>query len=303
MSRPIPHHTYKGYRIYGCRKKCCSQARREYQRSVSRSIAEGTWNPWGDAEQVRRHLEVLFNRGWSARSVGERAGCAADTVRALWANPEKRIRRSIAEAIVSIGLDELAARVPVYRLSRRLRALARMGWGLTTLAEKTGLGLSCLDRVRNERDRYTRRWIAQEILRVYEQLHHIPSPSPQAPRVRARARAQRWLTDIEWDGLIDLSPAELDAELARQVALLDEEDLAAARTAYRKHGERSVLVVAAAYEYERLCAERRSKRKERTRASLSAARSDHEQLPSSLQPEHEPQDVPQEHTPTTRRIP
>ena len=262
----IPHGTYRGYRTYQCRQHCCLQARRTYEREKRRAQAEGRWNPWGDTQQARAHLQVLRSRGWSTHALAQRTGHDATTLRAMLSNPDRRIHQAITDAIMSVGLDELPPRVPVYRLSRRLRALARQGWGITELSPRIGIGISGLARIRAEHDQHTQKTSAKKILRTYPQLRQTPSPSPRADRVKAMALSQGWLSDIEWDGLIDLSPAELKTELARQVALLDPEELVAAHTAHRRHREWSVVTVAASLEHERRRRATRSKKEAKTHA-------------------------------------
>lgn len=248
--KPIPHGTYKGNRLYGCKEPCCMVAARRYLKGVRLSKVQGTWRPWGDTDQAREHLHLLLSRGWTASAVACRIGHSRRVVEGLLTQPDRRVHGYIVDAVLAVGLDELPSLVPVYRLSRRLRALAALGWGTTALEELTGIYASDLSRIRAERARHVRRTHAEKILRVYQELRDRPCPSSHADGVRKRARSLGWLTDVEWDGLIDLPPEELAPELARQVALLDPEDLAQAHRA-RRRGERSLLTVAAAREHDR----------------------------------------------------
>lgn len=261
MTRPIPHGTYKGYRIYMCRQQCCKRAASRYAKTIRVGIALGTWNPWGDTDQARTHLRMLYTRGWTAEALSRRTGHAATTFRSLWIAPHERKSRTITDALMAVSLDEQPDQAAVYLTSRRLRVLARQGWGVSALETRLGVDERELNKVRLAKTRTTTRSIADTILSGYEELRDVASPSPRAPAVAKRALARGWLSDIEWDGLIDLPDQELRAELDRQVSLLEPEDLAAAHTAYGHHKERSLLVVAAASEYNR---RQWAARKERT---------------------------------------
>lgn len=266
MNRPIPHHTYRGYRLYGCRQECCRRAASRYSKAIRVGTAQGTWRPWADKELLAQHLHALLSRGWTLSALYERTGHETRTLPASLADPDRRIRAAVARGVLAVSLDELPPLVPVYRVSRRLRALAAQGWGATTLARLSGLGESALCDIRAEKDRTVTRAIAQVVLDLYEQLRHEQAQGPCAARVRARAARQGWRSDIEWDGLIDLPEPELAAEVERQLDLWDPEDLAAARTAHRKHGERSLLIVAASLKHDRELAAARAAETEHTHA-------------------------------------
>lgn len=266
MTRPIPHHTYRGYRLYGCRQRCCRRAASRYWKRIRVGKAQGTWQPWADKEPLAEHVRHLLSRGWTLHALYDRTGHDTRVLHTALADPDRRIRTAVARGILAVRLDELPPLVPVYRLSRRLRALAAQGWGITTLARRSGLSESVLDRIRSERDRNATRAIARPLLALYEQLRNEQASGPCAARVRARAAREGWRSDIEWDGLIDLPETELAVEVERQLALWDPEDLAAARTAHRKHGERSLLIVAASLEYERRLSAARAAQKEHSLA-------------------------------------
>lgn len=248
--RSIPHHTYKGYRLYGCRDLCCLTAARRYNKVRTLAKLQGTWQPWGDTGRAVEHMSLLMERGWTFHALGERIGHDHSVLNAMVTQPGRRVRRHIVDAVLAVGLDELPAMVPAYRMSRRLRGLGALGWSNALVSERCGVGSAALDYARAERGRTVARPHVEAFLPVYQELRDQPCPSPQAERVRRHARAKGWLTDMEWDGLIDVPPDELDQELARQVALLDEDDLAEASRA-RRRGERSLLIVAAAREHDR----------------------------------------------------
>lgn len=248
--RPIPHGTYKGNRLYGCKEPCCMVAARRYLKSVRLAKIQGTWQPWGNTDQAREHLHLLLSRGWTLSAVADHIGHDRSVLEAIMTQPDRRVRHHIVDAIRAVGLDELPPLVPVYRMSRRLRALAAQGWSSASVAQEVDVGSHALDYIRAERGLTVHRPQVQAFLPVYQELRDRPCPSPNAERVRRRARSLGWLTDVEWGGLIDVPPNELAPELARQVALLDGDDLAEAHRA-RRRGERSLLIVAAAREHGR----------------------------------------------------
>jgi hypothetical protein len=106
---------------------------------------------------------------------------------------------------------------------------------------------------------------------VYDELWNQAPPQETKQqrgaisRARGYARARGWLGPLAWDDdLIDLPPADLEAELARRAEAMTDEEVAACHTAAYRHGDRSPLVLAGAREASR-------RRKAKAAASKGAA--------------------------------
>jgi transcriptional regulator with XRE-family HTH domain len=267
------HGTYAKYKLDNCRCYPCCGAGSEYRMNRSRAIAYGTWQPFIDAEPVRRHVEYLRECGLGLRRIAELAKVDIGQLRRLTTGaggkaPIKRIRPANAQAILSVEatLDNLAAKTVIDASGshRRLQALVYLGWSMSKIADRLGMTVQNFSTLmRNERVTAEK---ARKIRALYdgmwdeappEATHHEKAAATLARRY---ARVRDWLPPMAWDeDLIDLPEAELQEELARRVAQMDEAELARCRDARYRLGERSPLIAAATFEHNRRRNARRRK--------------------------------------------
>lgn len=80
--------------------------------------------------------------------------------------------------------------------SRRLQALAAIGWSSDSLTTHTGITTRYLSNLRTRCRHQVRRETAELIRRVYDQLWNQPGPSQH---MRARANHFRWAPPMAWD--------------------------------------------------------------------------------------------------------
>jgi hypothetical protein len=147
--------------------------------------------------------------------------------------------------------------------TRRLRALAALGHGLSGVAEASGVAATALSAIRDGRRRWVRAGTAVRIRRAYDQLS-LTVPTSGGP-VRKAAERLGWLPPLAWDDdLIDLPDELLDAELRRRASLMSDAEVGRCPWVHRK-GDRSPLIVAGAQEYQR-----RRKAKEMARRGVAA---------------------------------
>ncbi len=264
---PDRPHGYARYKLDGCRCYPCAAAVSEYNLNRERAIAYGTWNPWTPAEPVRQHVRTLQACGLGLRRIADAAGVNRKTLQALLGGrpargtgPQEKLRAAIAAAILAVEptLDLLGDKTVIdgSGTRRRIQALVTIGWSQAKLAERLGWepgNLSALLR----RDR-TVAATARAVRALFDELWDQAPPEAGhrdkigASRARAHARAAGWQPPQAWDDdLIDVPDSELDAELARRVAAMDDEDLRRCWTARYKHGDTSPLIVAAAHERNR----------------------------------------------------
>lgn len=203
-------HGYARYKLDGCRCYTCAAAASAYNIRRERAIAYGRWHP-------------------------------------------------IAEAILAVEptLDALPGGtvIDASGTRRRIQALVAIGWSQSKIAARLGwtpANLSALLR----RDR-TVAATARAVRDLYEELWDQAPPEDThrdkiaAARARNHATKCGWLPPAAWDDdLIDIPDDQLPAELARRVALMDEDELRRCASAVQK-GERSPLIRAAASEYRR----------------------------------------------------
>lgn len=249
----IPHGTYSGYKHHRCRCAPCNQACRDYVNHRSRMVAYGRWEPWGDLDQVRAHLRWLQKRGVSLVRVAELAGVGVSTVSYV-ANRAVRVRRGVAEKILSVTCDPVPAgtRVSAVGTIRRVRALAALGWTSADIAARAGLSRAAVRRLMSGTRKTVMSGTASVVVGVYRELGGGWAPAcRESGLVAAHAEARGWAPPAGWDEeWLDLSDEELGAELDRLVGLMGVAELQRCYRAMRS-GDRSPLVVAAGRAYRR----------------------------------------------------
>lgn len=248
---------------------------RDYDKYRARMIAYGRWNPHVPTEQVRAHILDLRARAMSDLRISELAGVAPSTVYMIVHRNGPNTSRRVGEAILAVTHDPdppVNAMVPGWGAIRRARALSALGWSSTQIAVAAGLTRSVVRHLLRGRPRMVLGSTAVGVVRAYQVLGSGPAPeSRTSDQVRGEAAVKGWSVPAGWDDhWLDLSPTELEAELGREVARMDEADLRRSWEAERE-GELSPLVVAAAGEWRRVKAQELRERRERTALVKEAA--------------------------------
>jgi transcriptional regulator with XRE-family HTH domain len=263
--------TYAKYKLDGCRCYRCAAKASEYNINRERAIAYGTWNPFMDAEPVRAHIKHLSECGIGTRRIAALTGVSRTLLKNLLngkpgKEPTRRVRTENAQRLLALEptLENVAPSTPVDSAGshRRLQALVTIGWSQQKLAERLGLTPSNFGTMLRSNQVSAAR--ALEIRALYNQMWDQAPPETThrekiaASRARNYAKARKWLPPMAWDdNLLDLSDDDLAAELERQVAAMDDAELAHYRHARYRLGEVSPLVVAAAREHTRRANARR----------------------------------------------
>jgi hypothetical protein len=259
------HGTYAKYKLDNCRCYPCGFAGSEYKTNRSRAIAYGTWQPFVDAEPVRRHVQYLRECGRGLRRVAVLAGVDYSNLCRLFYPlgkrlPATRIRPSNAQALLAVEatLDNLAPKTIIDAAGshRRLQALVCVGWSQSKLAGHLGMtGRNFGTLMRNERITAGK---AKRIRSLYDELWDQAPPEVTGPdraatsRARNHAKAHGWLPPMAWDDeLLDVPEAELKTELTRRVELMDDDEISRYRYARYSLHEQSPLIVAGAREGDR----------------------------------------------------
>jgi transcriptional regulator with XRE-family HTH domain len=259
------HGTYAKYKLDNCRCYPCCGAGSEYRMNRSRAIAYGTWQPFVDAEPVRRHVQNLRECGLGLRRIAELAPVDMCALRRLMNGmkgrpPAQRLRPGIAQAILTVEptLDNLASKTPIDAAGshRRLQALVCVGWSQSKLADRLGMAIrNFCTLIRAERVTAGK---AKQIRALYDELWDQAPPESAGPdraaasRARNYAKARGWLPPMAWDDdLIDLPATELKTELARRVQLMDDDEVRRYRNARYNLRDQSPVIVAGAREGDR----------------------------------------------------
>jgi hypothetical protein len=219
-----------------------------------------------DAEPVRQHVRRLQNSGLGIPAIAELAGLDTQRLSALMYGhpsknqpPSKTVRPSTADKILAVHAGQVPTRgwLPAVGTRRRLQALAAIGWPLRHVEKLAGLPDSHVHRIlaAPEGGRVKAR-TARAVASVYGRLWNVnPASAGQLSgsisRVKKVAAAKGWLPPVAWDDLIDLIGEDLDVEVSRRAALMDNEELQRCDYAYRRLGDRSPLMAAASREYDR----------------------------------------------------
>lgn len=265
MSLPA-HGTPARYNNHRCRCEACSAAKRAYSKRRRWLIATGRWSPWADAGRARAVLARHRALGVGVSRVADVAGISRETVNRIMSGDYPTITRETERKILTAKVTPARnAKVSAEGSRRRVHALMCMGYTHRVIGERAGVTRGPMDRI-GAGYPLTVVWVAEAIMRVYDELSMVPAPVSQSSKVaRTHAKKCGYLPPLAWDdALIDLSEDELRAEIDRQVAAMTLADLARCDRAHREQGDRSPVIVAAA---EAFPARRRAAR----RVSQSAA--------------------------------
>ena len=217
------HGTHACYVLDRCRCLPCSVANAAYEEARKRAKVYGAPPPYVDAEPARAHLRALSAAGVGWKRVAMQAGLPGSTVYPLLYGkgagkpPRARARKTTVDAILAVPMPTLdrlggGAVVDSTGTTRRLRALAVLGWSAAQLAARGNLDPQVV-RAMMRGDRATTARTALAVRALYEDLwDQAPTPGTSATRARAHAARQGWAPPLAWDDdtidLPDASPAD-----------------------------------------------------------------------------------------------
>jgi hypothetical protein len=146
-------------------------------------------------QQARHILDAYVTAGYAPYHIARLCGLHGHNVKRLADNSGQRMAQHTVNQLLTLPMPP----PPVYTVgaTRRLQALAAMGWGIADLARRTGLPKSTLSETR--RGTYallTRPALLDKIVAVYDELAMIPGPSRRA---LTTARDCGWVPPLAWD--------------------------------------------------------------------------------------------------------
>lgn len=231
-------HGYGRYKLDGCRCYACGWAVAEYNDAREHAIRRGQWEPFVDAEPVRRHLRNLQACGVGLRRIAAASGVDRKRLQGVLTGrpergtgPQKQVRPALATAVLAVqpSLDLLGSATPINATGthRRLQALVSAGWPQHHLAVALGMTDGNFGSTLR-RDRITVR-TARAAAALYDQLWRAnPLDHGAAPcgvtRAKRHAATQGWAPAGAWDDdTIDDPTAQPDTgiEVPRYVALAE----------------------------------------------------------------------------------
>ncbi|MFJ8208158.1 hypothetical protein [Streptomyces sp. NPDC096033] len=219
-SKPLPPHGSVARRKHhGCTCPDCREARRVYDRNRKRAIVAGTWEPFVDAEPVRRHIIKLHAVGVSDARIGAITGLSGRSLACFtqpYLAPEnprglrRSARKEVADKILAIPVTwKSASVVDATGTHRRIQALATRGWPQRHIGAHAGLRDNLISKAM-ARPRVTGR-TARAVAELYDRVYRAKAErygidATSAKRARAQAARARWAPPSYWDrfpGAID----------------------------------------------------------------------------------------------------
>lgn len=224
---------------YTGRDRCrCSRCRAAASRNAKlRAYNAGRGMPATvDAGPVREHLDRLRAVGIGRRTVSARTQVSLSALYCITAGRSKRVRRSVAVAILGVEVDPNArgagALAPLTASTRRLQALAVLGWSLPELSVRSALDRDLLSRIRLGKGDGVTRPTEIAIETLFADLWATEPPrgskAERASYGRTRTLATRygWAPPMAWDDETIGDPA---ARPAHQLAGLSTVEVVAAQ--------------------------------------------------------------------------
>lgn len=192
MRRPRSHGTPSGYRSHRNRGETpcepCREANRAYYREyralTKRSVP---------AERVARHIRRLRKAGVGMTTLAAVAGTTQQTVYEIVNGRRKWVTLRVARAILAVTADA-AFSVPALGTTRRIHALAALGWTYKRIGATAGLSPQRVGQIVAQ-DRVVPA-TAAAIAAAYDELSMRLGPSDHA---RRRARGAGHLPPLAWD--------------------------------------------------------------------------------------------------------
>lgn len=180
---------------------------------------------WQEAWAV---LDALVARGWTGMAIASAAGISERGVLNAFEDlrttgHRRRFSRTIAERIINHG-EPTAGHVGATGPTRRLQALAVLGWPLEEVSSRTGLPIMTLSVIRGGKVQRTSPANAAAIADVYAELAWRPGPGVRAAEC---ARRRGWVSPLAWDDIDDPADSPHGLDLAEHPETVD--DLAVAR--------------------------------------------------------------------------
>lgn len=211
----VAHHQHGDRATYvldRCRCLPCAYAASQYELARTKRNAYDRSN-LVDADPVRQHVAALMAAGVGLKRIAALSGVPQGS---LWklvygkngGAPSRRVTRSTADRLLALEPGNPAlladgAKTASVGASRRLQALACLGWSVNRLSAETGLDRQRLDQAL--RGGVVVASTVRAVAAAYERLWDQPPPtSDRGERIsssctRRRAEASGWAPPLAWD--------------------------------------------------------------------------------------------------------
>lgn len=196
--------------LHGCECLPCRDAKRLYQKQRKAWIAQGVWgDQFVDPAEARKHVDRLTSLGASHADVATAAGISGASIHRLMSGETKRLTVKVEDAILAVTSPE-EGDVETWRVTRRVQALACLGYSATYLAERIGCGRDVIQAILSDRwHAHVRRRVYRGVFDLFTELQMTQrtsdNPRVQASITRTRrlAAANGYAPPAAWDDIDD----------------------------------------------------------------------------------------------------
>lgn len=195
----MKHGTVVGFRINKCRCDECVKAIRKYDKGRRIDEARGI-KRIVPSTLARQHVEALVAAGMSRRTIASAAGYKDGTGLNVILNREK-IRLTTEKKILAVKTHAGRTHkgwVPAIGATRRMQALAWMGWPMKTVVEKIGINPDTASDLRNGKTRNITEALYELVAAFYDE-HHMTHGGDRRSHLHAVRKG--WQPPLAWDDI------------------------------------------------------------------------------------------------------
>lgn len=238
------HGTPQAYMSDRCRCAACIEANRRVKAAGRRDRAYGRFDRHlVPAGPTKRRIKELRAAGTPAKVIAERAGLSTTTLREITNGrringrhrPTIMVYAGTEAAVLAVQpAEELihARFAPAVGTTRRLQALATLGYGTDELARRIGIAPSNLHPTVHGTNKYVQHSTAEAVRELYDELWDKPNRRADRPgrsalgRIRKLAARRGWAPPLAWDDDTIDDPAALPQGTVLPRTQLRREDIA-----------------------------------------------------------------------------
>lgn len=152
------------------------------------------------ARLVARHVASLKAGGWTEPEIASAAGVDRRTVHNIAAEARPNVHWRTAVAVLTLAPSKAPNRVPALGATRRIQALAVIGWPIAHIGTVAGMRMTLANELMAGRRKRIPRQQAEAIDTVFRTLRGIPGPSQRTRTIAAR---NGWFPAEAWDDIDD----------------------------------------------------------------------------------------------------
>lgn len=170
-------------------------ARREKAARLRRARGVSGFVP---TARIISHIGVLNKAGWTNGEIAETAGVDRRTIHNILHGYVTNTHLPTASAILQLRPEDAPNRVPAIGTTRRIQALAVMGWPISHIADLAGIRGTQVNELMAGRRKRIPRDQAEAVDRVFRERWMQPGPNARTRTIAAR---NGWVPALAWDDI------------------------------------------------------------------------------------------------------